>query len=287
MQCCTLTQSLQSHAPWLKTGALVIEASFMLSFLRYRMAVFLLLAAIVFNFGVFYLFGFLFWTWITLDIVLLGLLVYVNRLEGGLGLFGVKYLPLAVVLIVAGSYWARPPALGWYDTRLTYTCSVLATFNNGDTVRLDPAYFEPYGVAFTMTGFGYLVKDHGVLVGPYGSTHNNVVYEQFGTALTAERVFELEKDFAPISYDEQRAARMYQFIERFVRTRNARGDMQQSLSALHSPVQFWSNSGGLIKLGNSTITAITVLEPTWLYDGVTLSKIRQIPLHSVNVDSAP
>ncbi len=97
--------------------------------------------------------------------------------EGGLGLFGMKYLPLAVVLIVAGPCWAKPPALGWYDTRLTYTYSVLATLSNGDTVKLDPAYFEPYGDAFTMTGFSYLVKDHGVLVGPYGSTHNNEVYE--------------------------------------------------------------------------------------------------------------
>jgi len=282
-----LGAKLQTITPLFKVIAFSVEAVFVLFFLRYRMALLLLVAAIAFHLGVFYLFGFLFWTWIVLDVVLIALLVSNHRAEGSAAVFGVKYVPLAVVLIVSGGHWAKPPALAWYDTPLTYTYKINATLDSGDEIQLNPKFFAPYEDAFTMSGFSYLVEDHGILVRPYGVTTDTAVYQEISKASSFEEILKLEQSQTWQSYNEKRAARFYQFVEQFVRTRNERGDMQQWLYALHSPVQFWSNNEGLAKLDGRKIESITVVESTHYFDGDTLALVRQLPLRTIDVSTQP
>ncbi len=274
---------LQSVAPLFKVTALVIEAAFVLFFFRYRLAIFLLMAAITFHLGVFYLFGFFFWTWIVLDVVLIALLILHRKAESLESLFGLKYVPLAAVLIVTGPYWAKPPGLGWYDTPLTYAYKFKATMDDGEEVTLNPKFFAPYEDAFTMTGFSYLVKEHGTLVGPYGVTGDTDLYQQITEAATFEQIKTLENARKGQGFNQERASRFYQFVEQFVRTRNMRGDLQQWLYKLHSPVQFWSNSEGLINLDERKIRRVTIVENTYFYDGNTLKLARQLPLHTITI----
>ncbi|MFK8031420.1 MAG: hypothetical protein AB8G18_14380 [Gammaproteobacteria bacterium] len=266
--------------------AFALEAAFALFVLRYRVALLLLCGAIGFHLGVFFIFGFFFWTWIVLDLVLIGLLIVANRRNLIHGIFGWKYLPLGMLLIIAGPYWAEPPVLAWYDTPLSYTYQVKATLDDGTEVRLNPRFFAPYEDAFTMVGFTYLVREHGVLVGPYGSSKSHANNIQLNDATSMEEVYALEAAQSLPTYDEKRAELFYEFVEQFVRNRNARGDVQQGLYALHSPRQFWSNSGGMSALGNRTIQSVTIVERSFFFDGNALKMTRELPLRTINLFDA-
>ncbi len=286
VQIVELARSLSGLTSVFQYSAFIIEAAFIVFLLRFRLALFLLCGAIVFHFGVFYIFGFFFWTWIVLDLVLIGLLMSAYRNNRERDIFGWKYLPLGMLLIIAGPLWAKPPALAWYDTPLSYTYQLRATLENGTEIRLNPRFFAPYEDAFTMTGFNYLVDDHAVLVGPYGVTNDHAIHVQLDSARSVSEVFAIEAALGSSNYDAPRASRFYQFVEQFIRHRNARGDAQMGIYALHPPRQFWSNSGGMNTLGDQKIESVTVVERTHFFDGSTLHLVRDLPLHTINIKAS-
>lgn len=281
--------SLEAVAPWFQALALLVEAAFVAFFFSRRLAIALLVAATVFHFGVFYLFGFLFWTWIVLDIVLAGLLIATHRAGRSTQLFGLSFVPLAAALIVAGPYWARPPALAWYDTPLSYTYTVEATLDTGERVRLNPKFFAPYEDAFTMAGFSYLSPAHGLLVGPYGVTQDSAVTQGLDQAQSWGDVLALERAIGRRGFDEPRAGRFYRFLHDFVQTRNERGDRLTLLYALHPPGQFWSDIDGIVSMnsvearGAKWITHVTVKERTHFFDGKSLQMERELTLKTLTM----
>lgn len=260
--------------PLLRVAVIIIEAACLLFLAHRRITIGLLVAVIVFHFGVFMLFGFLFWTWIGLDAALLVLLLRGIRDPYGNIHYGVR-LGLSVALILAASWWAKPPWLGWYETPLNYVYRIDAITSDGESHRLHPRFFAPYEDVFTMASFSYLVKQHPVIVGPYGVTHDRGINDALGAARSAEGVFEIEKS-ADSHFDEERAIALYRFLERFVTTRNSRGDLGSALYTLHSPLQFWSQVDGLRNLGDRHVTQLIVTEVTTFYDGNSLDVIREI-----------
>lgn len=167
------------------------ESAFLFILWRRSLAVVLLSAIMMFHLGVFFLYGYLFWTWILLNAALVILLA---RDRHKISIFGRPQLAISVVLIAFSSWWAHPSHLGWYDTRMTYTYRYEATGESGARYTIAPRFFEPYGDVFTMSNFGYLPTDHGMLVYPYGITTNRERAERTLQARTREEIFFLESE---------------------------------------------------------------------------------------------
>ena len=131
---------------------LAIELGCLFFLWRRPLSAALLVAVVIFHAGVFALYGFLFWTWMLLDLALLVLLLRERRAER-LGIYGRPQLLLSVLLIAAAAVWARPPQLGWFDTRLSYTYRFEAVGASGRHYPLPAQFFAPYEDAFTIAAF--------------------------------------------------------------------------------------------------------------------------------------
>jgi hypothetical protein len=265
----------------MRVAVIVIEAACLLFLVHRRVTIGLLVAVIVFHFGVFALFGFFFWTWIALDAALLVLLVRGFRDMRENIHYG-AWLGLSVALILASPWWAKPPWLAWYETPLNYVYRIDAVTSDGESYRLHPRFFAPYEDVFTMASFRYLVRQHAVIVNTYGVAHDRALVGALHSARSAEDVFDIERS-TNIQFDEEHARLFYEFLEKFVSTRNRRGDLGSALYALHSPPQFWSQIDGMRKLGDRRISEVIVTEVTTFYDGNSLDVIREIELGRVTL----
>jgi len=136
-----------------------------------------------------------------------------------------------------------------------------------------------------MAGFGYLQQHRTVLVGPYGATHDQKIRDALFAARTPVDIFALELAKNPRSHDARRSEKFYRFLTRFVRNRNFQGDRAQTLYALHSPLQFWSQNEGEQVLGDRKISELRVYELTFFFDGNTLEMIRKEKLNKIVIPS--
>jgi hypothetical protein len=161
----TLSGAVGSVEWLLQPAVIILEAACIVITISRRFAIALLGGLIVFHIGVFAFYGFLFWTWITLDVVLILLLIRLRP-----DVFGLRMTLISAPLVLFGAYWAHAPPLGWLDTRVGYTYRLEAIVQGAGRTTLDPAYFAPYQDAFTMTAFSYLSDN--VLTGPYAVTHD-------------------------------------------------------------------------------------------------------------------
>ena len=271
---------------------LAAEGGCLLLMWRRGVSIGLLSAVIVFHFGVFALYGFLFWTWILLDVALLAILIRDDRTQG-LQIYTRPHLVLSIVLIGSAGLWYKPPHLGWFDTRLSYTYRLDAIGDSGRRYSLPPRFFEPYGDVFTMASFGYLVPDRGVLVGPYGVTLDRAIADGLNAARTADEVFTLEQRLAPERHKPERSQRFYEFVTTYAANRNARGAQATWTRYLEPPRQFWSQPRGQPYRDQEPIRQVAVREVTTLYDDQRLYPIRDhelatldIPRRSATVRSA-
>ncbi len=264
-------------------AVLVLEAGCVLFLIHRKVSLALLVAVICFHFGVFVLFGFLFWTWIFLDAALL-IVLWRDRHDPVFPVYGRASFVLSVPLILYGALWAHPPHLGWFDTKLAYTYRLEAIGASGTVYRLPASYFAPYEDAFTMTSFGYLPESHGMLVGPYGVTHFAGVAEAVNAATSADEIFELEKRMGTQRHDDARAERFYGFVRRYVANRNAAGT---PMLDLHGPMQFWSQTPGEVPPDDDKIVTVIVKELTTFYDGQDIRTIRELELARLSVAAEP
>ncbi|NNF16910.1 MAG: hypothetical protein HKN70_09180 [Gammaproteobacteria bacterium] len=256
-------------------AVIILETAFLVFLFGRFLSYGLLLGAIVFHLCVFALFGFFFWTWIALDAALLYLLIryYGNAATAP---WARSQLWLSVALIGFGTYWAKPPALGWYETPLAYTYRIEAGLDNGETATLHPRFFAPYEDVFTMASFSYLTRDHARLVSAYGVTRDKSIKEALAQAQTAADVFALENQRNDVAYNPLRVDKFRYFLSEFIQHRNHNGDSGSGWYTLHSPLQFWSLRNGRKILADRKIRNLSVKEVTYFYNGETLETIREI-----------
>ena len=269
-------QIAQWLKPWdvfMQTLVLVVEAGCLVFLWRRAVSMSLLIALAVFHFGVFALYGFLFWTWIALDMALLALLWVRNDVLGELQI-GITGFLLSVVLIGTSFYWSKPPWLAWFDTGLSYNYRLEAVTASGARYPLHPDYFAPYSDAFTMTSFSYLSQQHRILTGPYGVTKNRNVAERIAAASSAQEVLALEEELGRDLFDRARAKRFAEFVSRFVATRHALSLPPFDLTWLAPPNQFISQRIGVSDTEDVRIEAIVVNEVTTWFDGHRPQEIR-------------
>jgi len=259
---------------------IAIEAGCLFLAFKRKLAISLLILLSVFHVGVFLLFGYLFWTWIALNIAFVALLLAL-RTSISASFFKREYLILSVVLILSSKYWCYPSSLGWIDSRLSYSYRYEAHTASGNRYALPFDYFEPYGDVFTMANFPYLVKSHNFLANPYGSSDRKSARE-LRFAKNLQDVDHLEKSIGIAKYDEQRSARFRDFVEKFAQ--NKQVDKTNIFQSIRPPRQFWTQPRGDELDNRQEIAEIVVTEVTTLFNGQAPKEIRAIELMRINVN---
>ena len=264
----------------MRVGVIVLELSCLFMLWRRWLCFGLLSAVIVFHILVFAAYGFLFWTWIILDAVVL-VLIARSSVNRNIDIFNGRNFVVSALFIAASAVWAEAPKLGWYDTPLTYTYRVHAIDDRRNSVQIHPRFFAPYDDTFTMSSFAYLVPDRAVLVGPYGVTKDRDLLRALMGAKTPGDVFDIEKRSETRRYDGERAARLRNFLERFVERRVDHAQREEWSGSLRSPPQFWSYRGELPDV--TRITELNVIEVTQFFDGARLRVIRERELMRISM----
>lgn len=281
----TIVRFSQWVAPFdlpLAIFVLVAEGLCLTFLLHRKLSIGLLVAVIVFHTGVFIYYGFCFWTWVALDAALLVLLL--NDLSARrIPIYDRNHLVISVLLIGLGAFWARPPELGWHDTRLTYTYRIDAVGADARRFTLSPRFFSPYEDVFTLMSFSFLVEDHPVLTAPYGVTKDQARARAVNDANTAADVFRLEARIDDVPFNAGRAGDFYALIQRFTSNWNARGRKMSWLEHIKAPRQFWDFSGERPHRANGEIHELIVTEITMFFDGSQLRPIREAELGRLTV----
>ncbi len=262
---------------------LLVEGAFLFFFFSRRIAILLLLGAILFHAGVFVIYGFNFWTWALLDIALL-LLILRLPIDSMPKLFSSRTGLLAVLLIALGAYWAKPPKLGWHDTRLTYTFEVVAIAPDNERVVLRPTFFAPYDDVFTMTAFSYLSKSEPLLVGSYGVTRDGAMADAINQAQDLQDVEALERRFGVSKYDAQRAELFRQFVRQVATVRRERGQSIDFLSRLAPPAQFWGYRDAPMPDG-LTAEMLNVELVTRIFEGQSIQELRRTVVTVIELEN--
>lgn len=286
----------------LRLLTLGFESLFLLVLWRRRLASALLLIAVAFHCGVFLFYGYLFWTWMLLN---LALFLLVRRLErrkdrqsdrGAVNdaslheLFGKWSLAVSIVLIAFSSYWCSPSQLAWFDARVSYSFRHEVLGSSGARYAVSPRFFEPYGDVFTMASFRFLVKDHATVAGPYATVNSRAMAEQVNRVTNLSDLLALEQTRMG-RYNEKRAQVHADFLRQyFVHWNNSfRTDtsgIRRSFGRNWSPPQFWSavQDSTLPEFtGQETVQEVIVRESTHLYDGAVLQEVRNIEVLRVSV----
>jgi hypothetical protein len=267
----------------MKIFVIVVEAGCLFFMLSRRISSLLLTCVIVFHLAVFAIYGFLFWTWILLDVALLVMLLK-DRKNSVWEIYDKRYLLLSVILIGFCQYWAKPPALGWFDTRVSYTYKIEAINEFDERYRLPPTYFSPYGDNFTMQSFAYLSKEQGTLVGPYGVTKSHQIAGVLEPILTAEEFFKLEKLYSTETYKQSNADVFYKFLANYVSNHNRKVNQPPfKWQSIAPPRQFWGLDSQIANQSQKRIKKIIVSQVTTLYDGSSLKVIREKELKTLDI----
>jgi hypothetical protein len=278
--------SFAHHIAWLdwpmRIFVITVEAGCLFFMLHHRVSKILLMALCGFHLAVFTMLGFLFWTWILLDLALLYLLIKGLPKQHWL-IYNKRHLAWSVVLIGLCTFWAKPPALGWFDTRLTYTYKIEVVDEFEHHFVLSPEFFAPYEDVFTMASFHYLVEDHTVLVGPYGVTQSAEKVDALQFIFNREELMALEKTYDDIQFNPTRAETFYHFVKQFIINHNSQVSSPIGLGYLAPPRQFWSYKEHEVKQLNQKIKTVIVTEITTLYNDVTLDVIRQKELRQLEI----
>ena len=262
---------------------LAIEAACLFFLLRRGLSIALLGSVILFHLGVFALYGYLFWTWILLDIALAWLLIRDWRSQQ-IAIYSNNHLILSVILIAGASAWSQPAKLGWFDTALTYTYRYTVITDSGAKYQVSPRFFEPYGDVFTMAKFDYLNAAHKSLVHPYGITSSRERAVAIDQARNADDIFALEDSLGSAKFKPEMAARFEAFLYRYFSNYNAHSGSDSLFERFSAPPQFWSFVDGESFAGQEPVTEVIVTEVTTFYDGSSVRPIRTLEMLRVKID---
>lgn len=285
----SLAKLIAATEPWVQYGVIAFELAALAFFAHRKIATAILVLAVAFHLAVVVLYGFVFWTWIAADLILLWLLWKWPDDP----ISAVPAIPRIVVgcsLVATSPAWTDATRLAWFDSSLSYGFRYTLHDGNGAAYSVSPRFFAPYDDQMTMASFSYLVERHGTLAGPYGVVFSLAVAQQLDRAGSPQDVDALQSSKSP-SYDPVRSQQFADFLRRSLAVWNTRGPQLTWLKMLAPPAQFQSFVGadGLPRFsGDAEISRATVDVVTSWYDGNQLHEVRREVLLDVNVpDTLP
>lgn len=274
-----LTRTLAALDWPMRVTVLLIEGGCLFLLARRGLGIALLGMLFFFHCAVFLLLGFLFWTWMVVDLVLI-VLLWRGRSDGSGGGYATSAILLSVMLIGAAPWWSRAPVLGWFDTPVNYAYRWHLAHADGTKTELAPGWFGPYDDVFTMASFAYAASTHPVLVGPYGVTGDRAVARELHALTNAADMLAFEALHGQQRSDPPRAARLGRFVGTWLSHRGQKTEPLPWLVALAPPRQFWSFRGELSPpLGN--VAAAVLTETTYHFDGHGVVAARELELLQV------
>ncbi|WP_171099190.1 hypothetical protein [Ruegeria sp. HKCCD7255] len=267
------------HFSWLMIWfVLLFELGFLLMVVNRWATLLLIAAAILFHFGVFVLFGFLFWTWIVMDILFVYLLLRHVRLPET-SPYSLWATIVSIPLIILTPIWSDPSRLAWFDTGMSYVTRFYAVGQSGQMYQLSPKFFQPYDDNMKFSFFGYLYPDRATLAGPYGASSDLDVARAVQDAKTPEEIFAIETERAAEKPgNEERIEIFHDLLREYIANWNDGCMCKPWWSALQPPPQFWTYpwSDELpVYVAQEPIREVQIIGVTTWFNGETIQEIRR------------
>ena len=266
----------------IRVGTLVLEVGSLAILWRRRGTMAFLVGWIGFHASIFIIMGFLFWQWIVLEMILLGLL-WRGRIPASL--FTLKNAAVGSVLVAGTVLWFEPVTqLAWLDTRLYYAFEYEAHGQDGNVYSWRGAHFAPYSDRFTMGEFGNL-RDRPELTGAYGVTRWPHIEKAVNELASAEGIAELEQELLPPrakpTAGVQGDALFDGFVSRYLATFNARGGNRGWWNSLSPPSMLLSSPRPNDYRGQEPIRELRVHRVVSWFDGVSYVPVSRRELRRI------
>lgn len=271
--------------PASRVFTVVVELAAVL-FLVHRWSARILLVSWVFlHAGIWLFSGVSFLVWIAVDIAFLGLLLVGRGRVGGTEPWFSPVLALAgTALIVVSPIWVRPPAVGWFDTRLVYTYRYVAVDSAGN-VGAFPADATPLWQAWCARDFPRLLTEPALPV-RFGKTNDHRLAGRIAELDgSPEALFALEREIGVVQFDARAAADFDRFLAETAREWNERRSWGHPLSWAAPPATcLWPKAPPEPLIGGDhPIETIHVDWLTFFYDGEHYDEVRRHRVRTIDI----
>jgi hypothetical protein len=234
--------------------------------------------------GIWIFSGVSFLVWIAVDVSFLAL--YAARRDHLELFFRPRVAIAAAALMLLSPLWARPPAVGWFDTRLVYTYRFEAVDDQG-TRGAFPADALPLGEAWCARDFPFLIESPSLLV-RYGKTNDRVLADRVAVLnATPEALSALEREAGTVYFDPGQAELFDHLLGDVLRHWNERRGAQHVLSWAAPPRTCLSprTSPEPAIETDRRIREIVVYQVAYLLDGEHIREVRRRPVRTVRPSS--
>jgi len=224
--------------------------------------------------------SFLVWIWVDLAFLIL----FFRAADRSPLIFSRGLAIGGAALVLASPIWVRPPAVGWFDTRLVYTYRYEAVDERGGRAAF-PADATPLGEAWCARDFPFLSEDYTLLV-RYGKTNDRALADAIATIEgSPESVLALEASVGQIYFDAEQAREFDRYLGDIAHRWNERGSQRHALSWAAPPRTCLSpRSPPEPVIGSErTVRQIVVHRLTFLFDGQTFREIRRVVVRTIEI----
>jgi hypothetical protein len=262
---------------------MVSEVGAVLFFAHRKASRAFLLAWLALHVGIWVFSGVSFLVWVAVDIAFL--MLFFRESQPDYGMHSRWFALGGGALILAAPLWVRPPAVGWFDTRLVYTYRYEAIDDQG-TRGAFSADITPLGESWCARDFPFL-SEHKTLLVRYGKTNDRRLEDAIAALDgTPASLFALEESMGRAYYDEGQARELDRFLATIAFNWHRRGSQRHTLSWAAPPRTCLSpryDPEPIIKT-RRPITQIIVYQLTFLFDGSTFAEIRRVPVRTIPVN---
>jgi len=258
-------------------AALLIEIGGLFTVVRRRLSMWLLLSMISLHLGIFAVSGILFWKWIAVDIVAIGLLYRLTSAESAEIFQGRRMVAVAIILI--SPFCFRPVMLGWFDTPLHNHLQLEAVGESGEVYTIDKGAMDPYDMFFQFNRFVFLVDQPLMVVG-----HSVRDYDVAESILNAgpDGVEQLCQEQGINHFDAEKCRVFDQFIGTYFANLNRYGGKPLTFGPASPFHHIYGWSHGQKFIGQEPVRSVRVRFIQEYYDGE-----QNVPLFNEIVRDVP
>ncbi len=261
---------------------MVSELGALFFFVHRRASQAFLLTWAALHVGIWVFSGVSFLVWIALDIAFL--VFFFRGSRSAVDLHGRWFAVGGAALMLASPIWVRPPAVGWFDTKLVYTYRYEAIDDRGERTSF-AADATPLGQGWCARDFPFLIEQKSLMV-RYGKTNDRALADALAALEgTPTSAFALEAAMGQVYYDERQALELDRYLGTIAFNLNRRGSQRHAFSWAAPPrtcLSPWSPPEPLMD-SQRPIRQIVVHQLTFVFDGKRFAEIRRVPVRTINV----